>query len=403
MLPEILSGILGIVIGTGVAYFFLLKRASLETHNQKLDFDKKIEEQQQQFIAYNSANKLQLEAHQERIEQYLKIISEVLEDSANRADRTSSDLEQISSKTQLLQKLAAEIRQESTVTFETSTTGEQKVTSVLDDLQQLTKSQQDLEHIKQQFVEVQEKTYAIRIIAEEAEMLALNAAIEAARAGNAGRGFAVVADSMKALAKSSQSSTNEILSIIQESDKIINLIVDNFGERGEILNQSTTALVKSFQKIGISVQKTMESSTIIDTNSIETTELANTVSENTKTAVETIVKNLSLLVSEITGKKVIDLSPSEAKSQWNEFDEVIDVRRDKEWNDELGHIGGVKLCTLQTDFKSYVKILETDKKYLFICRSGGRSAKAAQMAIALGITAVYNLDGGMLEWRKQKF
>ncbi len=116
---------------------------------------------------------------------------------------------------------------------------------------------------------------------------------------------------------------------------------------------------------------------------------------------ETIVKNLSLLVSEITGKKVENLTPTEAHQQWHQFDEIIDVRRENEWQDELGHIDGVKFSTLQTEFKDYVKTLDTNKKYLFICRSGGRSTKAAQMAIALGITSVYNLDGGMLEWRKQ--
>ncbi len=401
MLPEILSIFIGIGIGTGVAYYFLQKNNFQKISQQQRIFEQNLLQKEQQLKAYNSVNEQQLQATQDRINQYLKIISEVLEDSANRADKTSFDLEQISSKTKLLQKMASEIRQESSVTFETSNIGGNKVKSVLDDLQQLTQSQQDLERIKSQFEDVQEKTYAIRFIAEEAEMLALNAAIEAARAGDAGRGFAVVADSMKSLAKNSQHSTNEILSIIQESQKIINLIVDNFAGRGEVLNKSTTALVKSFQEIGNSVQKTLLSSETIDLNSIETTELANTVSENTKTAVETIVKNLSLLVSEITGKKVENLTPTEAHQQWHQFDEIIDVRRENEWQDELGHIDGVKFSTLQTEFKDYVKTLDTNKKYLFICRSGGRSTKAAQMAIALGITSVYNLDGGMLEWRKQ--
>ncbi len=277
MLPEILSILIGIGIGTGVAYYFLQKNNFQKLNQQKLIFEQNLLQKEQQLKAYNSVNEQQLQATQDRINQYLKIISEVLEDSANRADKTSFDLEQISSKTKLLQKMASEIRQESSVTFETSNIGGNKVKSVLDDLQQLTQSQQDLERIKSQFEDVQEKTYAIRFIAEEAEMLALNAAIEAARAGDAGRGFAVVADSMKSLAKNSQHSTNEILSIIQESQKIINLIVDNFAGRGEVLNKSTTALVKSFQEIGNSVQKTLLSSETIDLNSIETTELANTV------------------------------------------------------------------------------------------------------------------------------
>ncbi|MGE0079731.1 MAG: methyl-accepting chemotaxis protein [Thiohalomonadaceae bacterium] len=55
----------------------------------------------------------------------------------------------------------------------------------------------------------------IRGIAEQTNRLALNAAIEAARAGEQGRGFAVVADEVRTLAARTQSSTQEIRSMIE--------------------------------------------------------------------------------------------------------------------------------------------------------------------------------------------
>jgi len=398
---EVIILLIGLAVGAGVTYFILNKKIQtrVEKWRQLLktsqhELEKSVEESNYQLSDRKSQE-------QNRIQKYLSMISTVLDDSANSADQTSEDLASINNKISVLTDMVTKITEMSSSAKTTANTGMGRINSVVKDLDQLTQSRDDLATILKKFAEVQEKTVAIRFIGEEAEMLALNAAIEAARAGDAGRGFAVVADSMKSLAKNSQNTTNEILAIVGESDKIINLIVDNFANRGDKLNHSINGLVENFSEINGSVEVIEDQANLIDNDTTETTSRMQHVATNTTTSVETLVKQLSQLVSLITGKSIVNLTPLEAQSRWNEFDEVFDVRREKEWQDELGHINGIRFSTLQTDFKNDVKNLDPSKTYLFICRSGGRSTKAAQMAITNGITNVFNLDGGMLEWRKQ--
>jgi rhodanese-related sulfurtransferase len=74
---------------------------------------------------------------------------------------------------------------------------------------------------------------------------------------------------------------------------------------------------------------------------------------------------------------------------------VIDVRTPEEY--AAGHIPGVPLHPLQ-EIDEWSKALDPKASYVFVCRSGGRSQKAALYLRSCGFEQVANFDGGMLAW-----
>lgn len=99
-----------------------------------------------------------------------------------------------------------------------------------------------------------------------------------------------------------------------------------------------------------------------------------------------------------TEGKVIMISPEEAKDNLDENPEIIllDVRTPSEYESE--HIENAVLLPLdQINEKASEVIPAQEKIYYVYCRSGNRSATAAQLLVDMGYENIYDL-GGIIDW-----
>ena len=396
-------GAMSLVLGLFCGYFLSTRLASAALERQRGVVDRFKTTLSDKTRSLNTMLELIVYSARTSQEKMTKMMAEIFDKSSSLAQKSAASLTDIASHVQHSQTQVGQLStkmNELNVRAKSGTEISEKLSEVLIEFKETSSR---LTSIQEQMMSIQNKAKTINTVGKDAEMLALNAAIEAARAGESGRGFAVVADSMKSLAKSSQEMSFDIQAVLETSNDDINDITNSLHQRSETLMSQAQLLVDSYHEVSDSIASVGDHVQKLDNEFTTTLGIVNAETQMSRTSMEEMVREFTIKANQAAGLEIVDLTPSEAKKKLDTFDYLIDVRREDEYNDELGHIDGTQLITLQTDLPKALDKLPKDKKYLFICRSGGRSTKAAQQALLANIKQVYNLGGGMLAWRKSGY
>lgn len=160
---------------------------------------------------------------------------------------------------------------------------QETVNQVNDLAREVSQSMETIQGLQKETANIGTVLDVIKSVAEQTNLLALNAAIEAARAGEQGRGFAVVADEVRSLAQRTQSSAQEI-------ETLVTSLQSSAGNSVSAMESSTTmasntleratATGATIERIARAVEDIKQYNSQIATASEQQTSVAEEINQN---------------------------------------------------------------------------------------------------------------------------
>jgi methyl-accepting chemotaxis protein len=255
------------------------------------------------------------------INKTINVINEQTQEEASAVEQSSAAVEQMIASIQNITNLSSKRSELADQLAETAEEGEQQMLTTLSDIEDIS-SYTDL---------IKEVVTVIDGISKRINLLAMNAAIEAAHAGEAGKGFAVVADEIRKLAEStgsnaknigqsvnsitekikitaarSRETENSIKKIVKGSSDVSNTFKEIISALQEV-GEGTSQITKALSNLNFSSHKVRESALTIKDEADETDKsiknVFNLSAENQKgiaeikTAINDISETVKIILS----------------------------------------------------------------------------------------------------------
>lgn len=99
--------------------------------------------------------------------------------------------------------------------------------------------------------------------------------------------------------------------------------------------------------------------------------------------------------------KIKKISPAKLERKLKKQIQLVDVRTPKEFSENC--INQAKNINVESaDFEQQLSGLDKKKPVYVYCRTGKRSDKAAQKMAKMGFKKIYDVEGGVTAWDKEK-
>ncbi len=197
---------------------------------------------------------------------------EVSQNAAN-ADMVSTAIEQLSSSFSIMSTTAQTCNENTQYASDLTNNALEKSSrcqKVLESLKNTVSSTKaNVEDVSKDTENINQILQTITGISEQTNLLALNASIEAARAGEAGRGFAVVADEVRHLATRTNTCVEEINKSLSALDQNIKLSTQNISsviEQSDDVFGSVSDIMDMTQQISTNISQVNDQMYLVSTS-----------------------------------------------------------------------------------------------------------------------------------------